>query len=151
MKNILALDPASITGWAMRKDGVVTSGVLRLSKEGFGLTGYQFSNWLSDKILGIDELWVEKPFTRIKSVHSARCDGIVFVSHLIAYTHDIKHREVHASSWRKKVLGNGRMASAVAKKAAMAWAAKEGFKPETDDEAEALCIMTYAIMENDND
>lgn len=144
--NLLALDIAQKTGWALYVDGSVQSGALDLSGLDFGHAGYVFGNWLSDTFtLGIERLVIEMPVSYRRTLQTARCDGLCMIAHLTAHAHRIPREEVTAKAWRKAILGFGGSRTTEAKKLAMTWARLEGFNPNTDDEAEALAILTWAL------
>lgn len=145
-ESVLALDIAQKTGWAMYVDGKVQSGVLDMSSLDFGHAGHVFGNWLADTLtLGIGKLVIETPLSFRRTLQSARCDGLCMIAHSTAHAHDVPRVEVEAKAWRKAILGNGGLKRADAKRLAMTWAKLEGFNPKTDDEAEALAIMTWAL------
>lgn len=134
---ILALDIATKVGWAA-SDG--RSGVADFTYcDDYAKVGIDFPKWLRHMLKGTTLCVIERPFGYGSRIYTVQ--GLAFTAHTVCAEHGIPRAEVSPPTWRKAVLGNGR-----AKKAdAIKWARERGHEPETDDEAEALCILAWAV------
>lgn len=136
---IAALDIAQKTGWACSNG---RSGVVDLTLyDDHATKGLVFAAWLTNE-LGYATRWIiERPLGFGGNVYTV--NGLVWTAHMTAKQLNIPRFEVQANVWRKMVLGNGN-----AKKAdAIKWCKDNGHSPEDDNEAEALCILEYAMRE----
>jgi len=148
---ILALDIATKTGWAYRVNGKVISGVEDFSlKRGDspGMRYIYFNKWLSNFATQEDLLIVyERPNQR---GGSATAVLLGLISHMEGFCaqRGFEHAAVEIQVLKKHATGNGD-----AKKEAMIDAANEllraqGSDPtESDDEADAICLLNYAEKE----
>lgn len=143
--NILALDVAAQTGWATNHKGIVESGMFDCGTDDLGETGARFRRLLDDLLPWNEMVVIEAPFSVKRTLQSARCDGLVMIAHQMSYSARIPRTEVHAGTWRKRILGKGNLKRSEAKKLALIWARAQGFKPKDDNEAEALAILTWAL------
>lgn len=143
--NLLALDIATNTGWALRIDGRLRSGILNLPTDDYGHMAARFGGWLADRVFdGVEMFVIERPtFNRITD-SSYRCDGLCWTAHHIAWSCGIERKETRPSEWRKAIFGNGKLSTREAKARAMEWCRERGHDPKTHDEAEALCILEWA-------
>lgn len=144
--NLLSLDIATNTGWAMSVNGRTSSGILELPTDDYGHMATAFSSWLVERFVdGVELVVIERPTFRHVSDSSYRCDGLCWTAHQTAWLHEIERREVRPSEWRKAILGNGNLSTDEAKARAMQWCRERGFDPKTHDEAEAIAILHFAI------
>ncbi len=146
---VLTLDISQRVGWAIT-DG--PSGVLDLRPYSldFGRVGRVFADWLADQFVvhtPIKYVVIERPFSRAWTPAVYQQNGLVFTAHHVAERYDIARREVAPASWRKVVFGNGRMKTAEAKEAAIAFAKSQGVEPEDDNHADAVCLLEWAKKE----
>ena len=134
---IAAFDIAQVTGWAC-SDG--RSGIVDLTLyDDHATKGLVFARWLETELRRAT-LWViERPLGFGSNIYTT--NGLVFTAHMTAKRLNIPRAEVTAPVWRKAVLGKGN-----AKKAdAIKWCRDNGHEPEDDNEAEALCILEWAL------
>ena len=143
--NILALDVATVTGWAMTIHGSVKHGTLDLPTDDYGHMASVWARWLTDKLFAMDAVVIERPVMSVASDSLYRCNGLVFVAHQMAWAQDKRRLEVTSTEWRKFIFGTGRMKTSLAKQRALGWARENGYDPDTADAAEALCILEWAI------
>ena len=142
-RNTLALDIATITGWAC-SDG--TSGTLDLSsyKMDFGELAATYEGWLVQMFdeHEVGRLVIERPFYRGAGDRVYFLNGMAFLTQAIAWRHKIERREVTASQVRKALLGKGR----ATKGEVMRWARQQGFEVADDNEADAIACLTYDLQ-----
>lgn len=144
---ILALDLGTTTGWAVRSNGVVSSGTASFKPgryEGGGMRFLRFSRWL-DELGGvpgrISAIWFEE-VRRHNGTDAAHIYGGL-MAHLTAWAEarDIPYEGVPVGTIKMHATGKGN-----ANKEAMIAAAKaRGFSPADDNEADALAILHWAM------
>jgi hypothetical protein len=153
MKSILALDLGTTMGWAARTvTGVIVSGTYSLKGgrfEGGGARYLRFDQWLHN-------LWVD-PWTgpygplgacyyeevrRHLSTDSAHIyGGLLAILQASFESSQTPYIGVPVGTIKKHATGKGN-----ANKQAMIQAARDrGHKPEDDNEADALCLLYWAI------
>lgn len=151
-RNILALDLATRTGWAIAtRDGRILSGcesfVPRASWDP-GQRGLRFKAWLQELVhqRGIHAIAYEMvvrhgPQNMAATAHLyGLLEGLMWMT---ASTRQIPVDGVQPSLVKKTWTGSGR-----ADKAAMiAEARRRGFRPSDDNEADALGILEWAVMQ----
>ena len=148
MSGILTLDLGTKTGWALQKfDGSIISGTKVFKQgrfEGGGMRYLNFTRWL---------LWLsdnEGPFRTIffeevrnhKGVDAAHVYG-GFLASLTQWAEkqEIPYAGVPVGTIKKHATGQGN-----ANKDAMIEAVKaRGFKPQDDNEADAIAVLMWAI------
>ena len=150
-KILLALDLGGTTGWAMWKDGLVTSGSEKLTKsrsrrfEGPGMKFVRFTRWL--KAMPKPDIVSFEAIRRHMGVDAAHAYG-GYLSHLTAFCDvqdpQIPYEGVGVGTIKKRATGNG-----AASKQMMidSCCGKLGIIPEDDNEADAawlLVLMTEA-------
>ncbi len=148
IRKVLAIDLGTKTGWAIhQEDGTITSGVENFKPgrfEGGGMRYLRFKRWLSEiknSSDGIDAIYFEE-VRRHAGVDAAHCYG-AFMGHLTAWCehHQIPYQGVPVGTIKKHATGKGN-----ADKQAMIEAAKSlGHSPEDDNQADAICLLHYAI------
>ena len=148
MTTILALDLGSTTGWAMRlTDGSVVSGTMEFRPgryEGGGMRFLRFRSWLDHLEAGaktIDLIHFEE-VRRHAGTDAAHIYG-GFLAHLSAWC-ELKHipyQGVPVGTIKRHATGKGN----AGKDAVIAAMRSKGFKPEDDNEADALAILSWAI------
>ena len=146
--NILALDIATKTGWAMVIDNVVTSGVVDLKDyDDEGARAVAWFDWLILHPLQhkIDMMVIEAVAGFSFGATAYRVYGLHYVAHLVAFDNQIARRTVPPSTLKKFTTGNGRAKKKDMIAAVQAW----GFNPQDDNEADALALLCYAMEKID--
>jgi Holliday junction resolvasome RuvABC endonuclease subunit len=148
MLNILSLDLGTNTGWALlNRDGSIMSGCECFKPqrfEGGGMRYLRFKRWLNEMKQcagGIDTVFMEE-VRRHVGVDAAHAYG-GFLATLTAWCehHNIPYQGVPVGTIKRSAAGKGN-----ANKDAMIEAAKRlGHKPSNDNEADAICLLHYAI------
>lgn len=147
MSNILALDIATKTGWAVSWHGTpVISGVKDFGDfDDEASRADYFEYWLkADRdIAAMDFLVMETSFSTGFGKVDYRLNGMQYLAHMVAWKYKVERRTVPPTTLKKFATGNGR-----AKKKDMIAAVREwGFDPQDDNEADALALLTYAQEE----
>ena len=134
---IAALDIAQVTGWACSD---LRSGIVDLTHyEDHATKGMVFEGWLKNEIGHCSAWIIERPMGFGSNVYTV--NGLVWTAHMTAKRLNIPRAEVTASTWRKAILGKGNANKA----AAIKWCRDNGHNPADDNEAEALCILEWAV------
>ncbi len=148
---LLAIDPGSICGWAVRTSaGVVASGVWNLAPRRGDSPGIRYLKLRSrltdvkDRFPGLDVVAVEQAHHR---GGAATEYAIGIVTHVQSWCAEVgvEHLVVHGRHVKKLATGRGN-----ADKAAIIAAAERrwpGWSPATDDEADARWIAEAAAHE----
>ena len=146
--NILALDLGTDCGFAIYKDdGKFISGTkkLRTYKEKFGARFHEFRKWLLNILEkhSIESVYFERVYGH-KGVEAGHCfGGFMYTLASVCYQQNIPCISFSVQAIKKFMTGKGN-----ANKDEMITAVKQkGFKPETDDEADAIAIMLLALKE----
>ena len=141
--NILALDMATRTGWAIG-DG---NQALVYGTKDHGPTLNFFGDWAAvyhyhhHWLVGlfddhnIGRLVIERPFFRGK--HYQFFAGLLAVSHKAAFGYDISRTEVAPTQLKKAITGNGKATKAEMIEAVAAL----GYSPEDDNQADAIALL----------
>jgi Holliday junction resolvasome RuvABC endonuclease subunit len=145
---ILTLDLGTKTGWAIQKqDGAIISGTKTFKPgrfEGGGMRYLQFTRWLlwlCDNEGPFKTIWFEEVRSH-KGVDAAHAYG-GFLATLTQWAEkeSIPYAGVSVGTIKKHATGQGN-----ANKDAMIEAAKaRGFKPQDDNEADAIALLFWAI------
>ncbi len=145
---LLALDLGTTTGWALRgSDGHITSGSESFRPqrfEGGGMRFLRFKRWLTEikqSCGGIDALHFEE-VRRHAGVDAAHAYG-GFLATLTAWCehHQIPYQGVPVGTIKKHATGKGN----AGKPEMVAAMQALGFRPEDDNEADALALLHWAI------
>ena len=137
----LALDLGTNTGWALRRDGVATSGTASFKVgryEGGGMRYLRFQRWLDELARdGVDSIWFEEVRR-----HAGTDAAHVYGGLLATLTAWCEHRGIPYSgipvgSIKKHATGKGN----ANKDAMIAAAVARGFTPVDDNEADALALL----------
>ena len=145
--NILALDLGTDCGFAIYKEGKFISGTKKLGtyKEKFGERFYAFRKWLLNILEkhSIESVYFERVYGH-KGVEASHCyGGFMYTLASVCYQRNIPCISFSVQAIKKSMTGKGN-----ANKDEMITAVKQkGFKPETDDEADAIAIMLLALKE----
>lgn len=150
---VIALDLATVTGWAVwRPAGSVAYGSRRLGRagdaDGAFFAGYH--SWLADMItveqpaaIVFEAPWVG-PDTHQQTAR--RLMGLAVVTELVAHLREIPRvREVNVASVRKHFVGNGRGERAAMKRAVIEGCRQRGWDPKDDNAADALAVLDFAL------
>jgi len=146
--NILALDLASVTGWATnvhgRRSGVVDFALKR--GESPGMRFLRARAWLAELWClfdgQIDVIVYEQAHHR-GGAATAVCVGLATELQAFAAQHNIETMPVHTATLKKFATGNGRSSKKDMVQAAMA----RGWEPQDDNEADAQLLLEYALEE----
>lgn len=148
INKILSIDLGTSMGWAIKKsDGSIEHGVesFKLSRfDGGGVRFLKFKRWLTEiksQFDGIDAVFYEKVRNH-NGIDAAQVYG-GFLAHLTAWCehHGIPYQGIDVGTIKKSATGKGN-----ASKQDMINAVIElGYVPHTDDDADALCLLHYAI------
>ena len=144
--NILALDCGIRTGWASWSRGFMESGVQEFALqrgESPGMRFIRFRKWLVEMLKTTDAVVIA--FEQAHHRGGYAVDLLVGMTTRIveeAALRGIETAAVHSATLKKFATGSGR-----ADKSAMMSAAEKrwGKRPATDDEADALCLLAWAI------
>ena len=141
----MALDVAYRTGWA-GSDGATGSIDLAEHKGDLAWMGLVLASHI-DRLIAqhhVTELVIERPFYRAGGTAVYALGGLAFVAHMRARCANVPRREVTAWEVKKWATGDRK-----AKKPAMVAAARRlGWEPKNDDEADAICILSYWLAKN---
>lgn len=144
----LALDLGTRMGYALRRnDGLVESGSLSFalkSKDGRGVRWVKFRRWLVDiKQTAPDlKLIIFEDVKRHIGTEASHCFGAFrALVELFGEHHAIEYRGIGVGTWKKRFTGNG----AAKKDDVIAVCRQLGFKPQDDNEADALGILHVAL------
>lgn len=153
----LALDPATLTGWAVgmrRNDNAGSqcfeSGVKDLAPAGAkvhpGARFRRLRNLMVDvkkKYPSLHLIAFELPIGNSTSqIQKAYSHGYVAIIQMFCADHGLATRGVHVGTLKKFMTGRG-----AAEKSEMIAAVKErGFDPRDDNEADAIAIMLWALQ-----
>lgn len=145
---ILALDTATVTGWAsVSADGLTWHGRADFSQHrgNFGPLLSAFELWLSDHITATRPgfIFLEEPFFRGKGTRTTfALAGIV---HLIAARRELPCLEVNNATLKKFAREHGGTAEkGVSKAEVLSAVAAWGFHPEDDNAADAIVLARWA-------
>jgi len=148
MSLILAMDISTRCGWACGRAGRAPDhGEIRLPAgiAGHGAMGAALLDAMSDlhAVQHFDRIVVEAPLPPQAQTHAntARIQlGLAFLVEVFAYRRSIPIREAPAHAVRKAMIGTAR----VSKDEVVAWCRGQGWEPRTHNEADALCLWSYA-------
>jgi len=144
---ILSLDLGTRTGWALRgRDGSITSGSESFKPqrfEGGGMRFLRFKRWLTEvkqSADGLDAVYFEE-VRRHAGVDAAHAYG-GFMAQLTAWCehHGIPYQGVPVGTIKKHATGKGN----AGKQDMVAAMQALGFRPEDDNEADALALLMWA-------
>lgn len=147
---ILALDLGSQLGWALRlREGTFSSGTVAFKPgrfEGAGMGFLRFRHWLDELAKtsgGLDAIYFEEVRAHAGTLAAQVYGG--FLAHLTAWCEwkHVPYRGVPVATIKKHATGKGN----ADKKAVIAAMQAKGFEPQDDNEADALAILHWAIMQ----
>ena len=146
-ETILALDLGTVTGWALRHNGVVTSGTQSFKPqryEGGGMRYLRFARWLDEILLSvgsIDALYFEEVRRHVGTDAAHVYGGLL--AHLTAWceSQGIPYQGVPVGTIKKHATGKGNASKEQILEAMRA----KGYVPADDNEADALALLHWAI------
>lgn len=144
--NILALDLATKTGWALKEDGKLEYGlqVFDVKRgESPGMRFLRFNRWLREVAVRVELIIYEQAHNR-GGAATEIANGFTTRVQEFCAEHGIEHSSVHTATLKKFATGSGR-----AGKEEMVQAAQKslGYQGNDDDEADALWLLEYARKE----
>ncbi len=147
MKRILALDPATVTGFCVGTSSMHVSGVWNLSPRRFDGGGMRFVklearlNEILKAYGSLDAVFYEE-VRRHKGVDAAHIyGGLIGKIGEWCEQHEIPYEALPVGEIKKNWTGNG----SAGKKAMMAEAQRRGFDPQDDNEADAIAIFDLGL------
>jgi Holliday junction resolvasome RuvABC endonuclease subunit len=150
MKRILAIDPGTKCGYALYDNGAIVSGVwdLRIKRnEGNGMRFIRLGNFLRET-MPVDICGFEEVMRHLSTDSAHVYGGITAVIMAICETRKVPYVPVPVGTIKKHATGKGN-----ANKEAMIEAAGRLYPGRTiadDNEADALCILSYLVKEYAN-
>lgn len=153
--NLLALDLATRSGWALLEHGRIESGVETFDVkrgESSGMRYIRFNRWLDDMLWPTPPIHRDRPRVELIVFEQAHQRGGAATEVAAGFAtrvleccarHTIEHAAVHTATLKKFTTGRGN-----ADKAAMLEAVGRRWRRvETDDEADAVALLYYALTE----
>lgn len=141
--NVLAIDPASLLGWAERHDGRIRSGVEKFHDphfDGAGARFLRFRHWLESRPRP-DAIFYEAVMAHNGTLAAHCYGGFASVIQSFGEVNKIPYLGISVGTIKKSWTGKG-----VATKQEMIETARlRGFDPKDDNEADALAILHYAL------
>lgn len=162
---ILALDTATVTGWALGSlDCEPESGHMRLPKTGDDIGRFinAYRDWLREMIRRHEptELVFEAAllspgkFTNAQTIR--KLNGLAAMTESVASECGLRCSEGNLSTIRKHFVGQGRAPKEAPdgrkwfKTQVMERCEAKGWSPDNDDEGDALALLDYALWCRDN-
>ena len=148
MKAVLALDLGTTSGWALKAaDGSIISGskTFRPGRfEGGGMRYLRFTDWLNelnDHAGPFTAIWFEevRRHTGVDAAHAY--GGFLATLTQWAEKYSVPYAGVPVGTIKKHVTGKGNSSKDAMIKAVQA----RGFKPQDDNEADAISLLLWAI------
>ena len=144
---VLALDIGTATGWAILRDGQISSGSVNFRSsrfEGGGMRFLKFRQWLTEtkhQAGGFERIAFEE-VRRHAGIDAAHCYG-GFLATLTAWAehHRIPYQGVPVGTWKKALTGKGN----ASKGDVLAAVKSEGYAPASEDEADAIGIVLWTM------
>ena len=150
---ILALDLGQRTGWAVRRDSAIASGVQEFRPgrfDGGGMIWLRFRGWLQEinETSGGVGVVVFEEVRRHLGTSAAHAFG-GYLAHLTAWAeaNRIPYQGVPVGTIKRHIAGKGN----ADKRAVIAAVKALGFNPADDNEADALAILHWAIAQGIGD
>ena len=141
--SLLALDLGTTTGWALLSEGKVVSGsfdMRPLEGEAIGIRFLRFRREFLNNFKSVREVYFEE-VRRHEGTHSAHVYGALWGT-LCAWCeqNSIPYRGVPVGTWKKHIGCKGN----AGKPEVMEAIQRRGLNPDSQDEADALGILSYA-------
>lgn len=144
LRNVLALDLATTTGWALRSDNFLTSGTISFKGgryEGGGMRFLRFREWLREMLSKnpMDAVYYEEVRRHMSTDAAHIHGGLLAVLQTECEARKIPYQGIPVGTIKKTATGSG-----AANKDAMIAAAKARWPAENiedDNQADALWIL----------
>lgn len=150
-QNVLALDLATKTGWAIRgRDGAVTHGILDARARRGQLPAQRwvnFNDWLNQTITNnnIHVIGFEEVRRHVGTTAAHVHGGLRAIMEMVALTHNIEVLPYGVGTVKKHWTGNGR----ATKDSMMQQARARGYDPKDDNAADALAVLALMFINED--
>ena len=155
---ILTIDLGTHTGWAARVDAcTVLSGVQHFTPrrfEGGGMRFLRFSSWLAEiarTVGSVQAVYFEEVRRHVSTDSAHVYGGMLAVLTAWCEVNKIPYQGVPVGTIKKHATGKGNADKAkmiaAAQAIAVRWA--PGIRITDDNEADALCLLDWALREND--
>ena len=145
---VLALDLGTSTGWAVHSpDGSITNGSVSFRPgrfEGGGMRYLRFRHWLTDilQLVGNFEQIAFEEVRRHAGIDAAHVYGGLLATLTAWAEHNgIPYQGVPVGTWKKSLTGKGNSS----KTDVVAAVKGLGYSPGTEDEADALGVLLWAM------
>lgn len=162
---VLALDIAATTGWAFTDDKIRASGAQKFSSA-LGPFADEFETWLlalierySPDLVAVEGLIPIRGQTRL--VIQLRAYGAHTLVHKACHRYGIELQSVDVGRWRKQFIGRARAPQEIGghklashqrrswlKKTALAECERRGWRAATDDEADAIGVLSFVVNQD---
>lgn len=144
---ILAIDPGTKCGWAIARDGeLFESGTWDLSPSGKPAARWQklIAQLNNLDASSLDSVYYELVRRHLGTRAAHVYGGFLAILEVFATAHSLPLTGIPVGTIKKHATGRGN-----AKKPEMIEAARErwGVEPVDDNEADALCILSYAVSQ----
>jgi len=146
MKNILALDLATKTGWATgSRPTEITSGVQDFSLQrgdSSGMRYLRFESWLTDVITLVHpEVIIYEQAHQRGGAPTEIAYGFITHTLKICAKYQIEHQALHTGTLKKFWTGKGN----AGKSEMIAECRRRGFSPRDDNEADAIALLHWGL------
>ena len=148
--NLLALDLATRTGWAVSEDGRITSGVQTFDLrrgESPGMRYLRFRRWLPEVGARAELIVYEQTVQGPGSIAREIATGMATDVQAYCAERGIDHQPVWASTLKKFVTGKGNAKKPAMYEHARARGWLEYMTDGDDNEIDARCLLHYALSE----
>lgn len=148
--NLLALDLATKTGWATLIDGEIDSGVWDFSSDGHkGMRALHCWHDLDTTLrtTTFEQIWYEKPFRHMSNQAAHMFgwwEGLMYMA--LANNGQPEPIQAAPTEIKKFIAGKG----TAKKNDVIAAVEKLGYKPQDDNESDALALLLMAMSRLDN-
>lgn len=169
--NVLALDLGTHTGWALRENGRIESGVQVFDVkrgESPGMRYIRFRRWIHDVTVDVHASRKDLPGTPLRrwvgmivyeQTHNRGgaatevAAGFATRVQEFCAEHTIEHAAIHSATLKKFTTGSGRgdkaamMAAAILKPGWLQHKGAQALMTLDDNEVDAVCLLHYALEE----
>lgn len=144
--NILSLDLGTNTGWAHNANGVITFGVQNFAPrrfEGGGMRYLRFNRWLTEmrSFDRIDAVFFEEVRRHMGTDAAHIYGGLLGQLTAWCEEREIPYQGIPVQTIKKFATGKGNAGKCLMIEAARGW----GHQVTDDNEADAVCLLKYAI------
>ncbi len=145
-KSILAIDLGTKTGWALSKEGEITSGSVSFEVTKFNGTGLRFisfRNWLFDMVKkhNVDVVVFEMVYRHLGTFAAHVYGGFLSQLQVVCEELNIPYQGYGVKEIKKHMTGNGNATKDDMIRATEAL----GFRPIDDNEADGIAILKLAL------